>query len=95
MIENSKSFTDQKPRITTEHDLVAKWGLGNPGERLRCYLCGYKFKLGDTWRWVYMGGHAVINFMTCQKCDGDDVKERWLAMNKEFKERFWVFNDRE
>lgn len=83
------SFTDQKPRIATEKDCKAKWGGYKNGDRFRCYLCGHKFKPGDTWRWVY--SQKYMNFLVCDSCDGDDVQERWIAANKELREKFWWF----
>jgi len=93
------SFTDQKPQVATERDLKAKWGGHGPGEKFRCYLCGYKFKVGDVWRWVYGDNRqvkdldgktwGVCNFMTCEDCDGDDVLDRWVKANEELHCRFW------
>ena len=83
------SFTDQKQRVATEEDLVAKSSCGKPGERFRCYLCGYKFKIGDKWRFVYAGTKHLTNFITCEKCDGEDVLERWVELNKMIKEKLW------
>ncbi len=83
------SFTDQQPRVATEEDVKACWGMGKPGERFRCYLCGYKFQVGDRWRWVYAGSAGLTNFLVCAACDGDDVLERWRAANEEARQRFW------
>jgi hypothetical protein len=83
------SFTDQKQRIATEEDLVARWCCGKLGEKFRCYLCGYKFKFGDKWRFVYGGVKHLTNFITCEKCDGEDVLERWVELNKMIKEKLW------
>lgn len=91
-------FTDQKPRKATEDDLKAKWNGKGPGEDFRCGLCGYRFKLGDIWRWVNSGRRnfkdgdktwGVCNFMTCEDCDGDDVLDRWVQANEEAHRRFW------
>lgn len=94
------SFTDQKPHIVTNADLQAHWGGGGPGKRLRCYLCGYKFRLGDTFRWVYTAGRTyldpdtrrqcgVINFLVCQHCDCPDVLEKWVEINRIIATRYW------
>lgn len=88
------SFTDQKPRVATEEDLNACWSGRQKGESFRCYLCGYKFKVGDIWRWVFMGDLALTNLIVCEKCDTPDVKEKWKHMHDEFdriKEKFWRF----
>ncbi len=81
------SFTDQKPRAATESDLRLPWS-GAP-RNFRCYLCGHHFEVGDVWRWVFSNGRGVINFLTCAKCDGDDVLDRFVAVAKEARERFW------
>lgn len=85
------SMTDQKPRQTTQEDLNARWDGAPPGVNHRCYLCGYKFKLGDTYRWVYANHikDSRGNFVTCELCDGPDVLERWLVACKELMTRFW------
>ena len=83
------SFTDQKQRFATEEDLVAGWSCGKPGEKFRCYLCGYKFKFGDKWRWVLATHKGLCNFITCEKCDGKDVLDRWVELNKMIREKLW------
>jgi hypothetical protein len=87
------SFTDQKPRLATEHDLNAKWSGDEPGKRFRCGLCGYKFTLGDTWRWVYAGKIGLSNFIVCDKCDSTDILDKWNNHYNEAKQRFWYFID--
>ena len=74
------SFTNQKPQVVTKESIK---------QINRCYLCGEPLHVGEYYRWVYMGGQGVVNFITCEECDGDDVKERFIVMNKEFKKRFW------
>ena len=78
------SFTDQKPHTVTKKDLKLKWNGGKNGKYFRCYLCGHKFRIGDYYRWVYAGDlkndkglNAYMNFLVCENCDGDDIKERW------------------
>ena len=85
------SFTDGKPRVATEEEVDASWGGMKHGKRFRCYLCGYKFQVGDTWRWVYANGHspAYGNFMVCDKCDGLDVLDKWNKANEEARQKFW------
>lgn len=89
-------FTDQKPRTATEVDLKMNWSGGGKGERFRCYLCGYKFKVGDTWRWIYMGDINCVNVITCKDCDTPDVKEKWKSICTEFytSPRFWALRPR-
>jgi len=87
------SFTDQKPRYATEKEINFNWGDAPKGKKFRCYLCGYRFKVGDYWRWVY--SHRFINFLVCEKCDGEDVVERWISANEEAKERFWWLWERQ
>lgn len=86
------SFTNQKPRATTDEDLKTRWSGGKPGEFHRCYLCGHKFKLGEVWRWIFAnfaGGPGGGNFVVCEDCDGPDVMDKWAAAQKELKTRFW------
>lgn len=89
------SFTDQQPRKATREDLTARWLGGNPGEYFRCCLCGYKFKLGDYWRWVYTNHvpYAGGNPIVCEKCDGtnEEVAEKWKKMRKEVRTKYWYF----
>lgn len=88
------NFTDQKPRIVTEKDIKAPWRGCKNGECFRCYLCGHKFEIGDIWRWVSISSKkypGCTNFLVCENCDGDDVKERWKNQNEEAKNRFWWF----
>lgn len=97
------SFTDQKPRVATEEDCTARWSFGKPGQNFRCSLCGYRFKVGDIWRWQYSYGKTITidgrkrgltNFMVCEKCDGPDALDRWAAANEEALTRFWwLFED--
>ena len=85
------SFTDQKPRIATKKDIETHWSGRPNNEGFRCGLCGYKFKEGDYWRWVYAGPIAMTNFMTCELCDGPNVLRQWKLHYQEAKERFWYF----
>lgn len=87
------SFTDGKARIATEVDCQACWSGGKPGARFRCYLCGIKFKVGDTWRFVYNAGDGLINILVCSDCDGDDVQQRWQQQCQEAEQRFWWLTD--
>lgn len=97
-----RSFTDQKRRVATEADCKAPWGGDRTGARFRCYLCGHRFQQGDGWRWVYSSARGltidgkkfgVINFLTCDACDGDDVLDRWVKRNEEFNsDRFWALH---
>ena len=73
------SFTDQKPFVLTKEQHKQRWGCRNKDGRLRCNLCGHKFEVGETARWVYAngeGGNGSGNFFTCESCDGDDVLEK-------------------
>lgn len=81
------SFTNQKSRIATEQDCIDEWSGGK--NRFRCYLCGFKFEVGSVWRWVYATKIEYFNFLTCEKCDGDDILERWVKHNKELDQKFW------
>lgn len=83
------TFTDQQPRIATKADCRRNWGGVPNGRRFRCYLCGTRFAEGDVWRWVHAGKRNVVNFFTCDDCDGSDVLDRFVAANKELRRRFW------
>jgi hypothetical protein len=83
------SFIDQKPRIATEQDLVAPWDGALRGKNFRCHLCGHRFVLGETWRFVLATQVHQCNFLVCTACDGPDVLERWQQANEEAKTRFW------
>ena len=80
-------WTNQEQRIATEKDLETRWGFGKPGEYFRCYLCGYKFKVGDKWRFVF--SKKWNNFFTCEDCDGPDVLERWSKHIDDLKKKYW------
>jgi hypothetical protein len=88
------SFTDQKPRVVTEKELKARWGGYSDGRMFRCYLCGHRFQLGDVWRWVY-SPRKWHNFMVCEKCDGDDVLERWWKHMDDARTKYWHLFDKD
>lgn len=90
------SFTDEQPRVATEKQVTRWGGSEESGKRFRCYLCGYKFKIGDYWRWVQGTKVRLSNLLVCKKCDGPDVLKRWKKANKEWKKaneelktKFW------
>jgi len=68
-----------KMHAATEEECSAKWGCAKPGERFRCYLCGYKFHVGSYWRMV-MGTGSMVNFMVCDLCD-----YRWKSNDDELR----------
>jgi hypothetical protein len=68
------SFLNGKPFIATEEHVKSKWGGG-----FHCKLCGHKFAVDDTVRFIYANGNGSNgsgNFLVCQECDGPDVLER-------------------
>jgi hypothetical protein len=83
------SFLDGKKQIATQKDLDARWSGKPNGKNFRCYLCGYKFKLGDYWRFVYAAKINKINFLVCENCDSEDVLEKWNQAHEELNNRFW------
>jgi hypothetical protein len=84
------SWTDQTPQVATEEHLQLCWSGGRPGERFRCYLCGYKFVLGDTWRFVFdNGGSGSGNFLVCEICDCDDIRDRWKLHCEAGRRKYW------
>lgn len=84
-------FTNQKPFTVTDKDLRASWSGGKNGIFFRCGLCGYRFQIGDTARWVFTNNvpGAPGNPLVCQRCDGDDVIDRWKAKWKVFESSEW------
>jgi hypothetical protein len=90
-------FTDQQPRWATENDLNGPWNGGPKGVFFRCHLCGYKFKLGDYWRWIYTNDtEAPGNPIVCQNCDGtkEDIVKKLSEMQKEAESKYWWFTTR-
>jgi len=87
----SRSFTDQKPRIATKGNIETLWG--GRKDSFRCYMCGYRFQVGDYWRWVYTNNveGASGNPIVCNCCDGEDVVERWKKLVNEVGEKYWWF----
>lgn len=90
------SFTDQKPFTVTPSDLAQPWSGGAPGEFLRCGLCGYRFALGDTARWMFTNNlpDGWGNPFLCVDCDTPDSKANWIQHHKDWKkaqEKFWFF----
>lgn len=87
------SFTDQKPFVITEQDLLSRWGGNTDGRDLRCFLCSRFFSLGDIARWVYTnstpGAHG--NPFVCAGCDGPDVMARIIELNRVAREFLWWF----
>jgi hypothetical protein len=89
------SFTDQQPRIATEKDCTGNWSGGKNGKYFRCGLCGYRFKVGDYWRWIYAGSICHTNFLVCEPCDGSNVLEKRKEQYGEYQQlkegRMWDF----
>ena len=72
--EDKVSFTDQESRIATQEDLDIPWE-SHRHRYFRCKLCGYTFKVGDYWRWVYMS--PLPNILVCEICDQGDLEAKW------------------
>ena len=84
-----------KIRSATPADIKA----GGIPTRFRCWLCGWRFKVGDYWRVVPSGlpGNAGSP-LVCVLCDGtdDEVKAKWQERQSEFSfvrvnPKYWVF----
>lgn len=86
------SFIDQKPRVVTEKEYPGHWSGYKDGRRFRCYMCGHRFKIGDTFRWVMGTKRGVVNLIVCDKCDSPDILDRWIERLKEAEEKFWWMN---
>lgn len=89
------SFTNGKPWVATKEDCRQKWGLGAPGEKFRCALCGYKFCVGDRVRWQFTNDvpGAGGNPLVCEQCDGpkEEIVKKIISTRKELAERLWWF----
>jgi len=87
MARDPNHWIHGRPQVATEEDVKACWSGGKDGKYFRCYLCGYKFKVGDYWRWQM--AQRFGNFLTCENCDGPDVMLKWYAAQEELNQRFW------
>ena len=89
--ESSRGFTNQKPFMVTTSDVAARWSGVPDGLAFRCGLCGYRFAIGDTARWVYAGGTEFLSFFVCSSCEADppDALTKWKIANEEARQRFW------
>lgn len=87
------SFTDGVRWQVTAKDLTYSWSGEKNAAAFRCRLCGHKFAVGDTARFVYANfkdsPSNYGNFFTCTGCDGPDVLERAAAQELEAQTRFW------
>jgi len=90
------SFLDGNPTTVTAEHLKAPWMGGKNGKYFRCAMCGYRFKLGDIFRFVFTndmpkaGGNPIV----CQVCDGpnEQVRANWAAKcNQYWSEGNWWF----
>ena len=79
-------FTDQLPHKASE------WANKN----LRCYLCGYRFKDDDLFRWIFMGDLKLVNIIVCKDCDDtkENLAEKWRQMQFEAENKYWYFTQR-
>lgn len=100
-----EGFMDGLRRVATQKECTTKWNGAPAGRDFRCYLCGHHFQVGDGWRWQYVGPlgdkgpvidgkrYGCCNFKVCDKCDGPDVIDRWVALHNEFHApRFWALH---
>lgn len=91
----SEHFMSGKPQIATKTHLELNWRGGKKGERFRCYLCGYKFKEGDYWRFQFTNDvhGAAGNPLVCQNCDGtkEEIIKKWKKMHEEVETKYWWF----
>jgi len=92
-----ESFTNQRPFTVTDRDVVASWcGVPN-GKNFRCAWCGYKFRIGDTARWVFTNNQGAVsgihgNPFICASCDnGEDILGQLEKMAIEAKTKYWWF----
>ena len=93
------SFTNGKPRVATEKDCVANWSGSRNGLRFRCKLCGYRFKPGDRWRFIWANipdsPTRTGNFTVCRPCDdkfeakNELILQEMAKLEEEAYTRFW------
>jgi len=70
---------------------------------IRCYLCGYEFNVGDTFRAIPVNDdftddegkeHGMINFLVCAVCDtgkNEELTQQWKKRHEEFYSvKFWA-----
>jgi hypothetical protein len=72
---NQEHWTNGQPQKVTEEILGGQWGF--LGTDFNCTLCGKKFKLDDTFRFVYCMPNTP-NFIICADCDHDNVREEFI-----------------
>jgi ribosomal protein L37E len=91
------SILNGVPFIATKEHVNAPWS-GNK-KNFRCSYCGYKFKIGDTVRFIYTNdmNTAPGNPLVCSTCDTGNNEEMRALWNqkwnnfKEFKKANWWF----
>lgn len=90
------SMLDGKFREATEQDVRAAWS-GSP-DNFRCGFCGYKFKVGDKWRFLFTNSSKLPgvwgNSLVCKTCDdtNDNLIKTLAETYKEFmQEKFRRF----
>jgi len=92
------SWTRGEPSTVTADHLESPWACGKPGEYFRCYLCGYRFELGDYFRFVFTNDmrDAGGNPLVCKNCDegNEAVRAEWKRMNDDVREmkkgKYWA-----
>lgn len=92
------NFTTGEPQIATKEHCNAPWS-GNK-KNFRCGFCGYKFKVGDYWRWVFTNDikDAGGNPLVCKQCDEnpEKIREKWKQKFEEWSsDKWWWFRRRE
>lgn len=89
------NFTDGLSLIATEKHVNAPWS--GDKKNFRCGFCGYKFVVGDYFRWIFTNdiNGAGGNPLVCKACDtGNNVemREKWCAKWAEWNSgKFWWF----
>ena len=88
----NRGWSNEQKTVTEK--LISAWR-----GRFRCNLCGYKFRVGDKYRFIATCGIKDVaggNPLVCEKCDNTDneIYAKWNAMHEEWKkvkEKFWWF----
>jgi hypothetical protein len=91
--------TWDKISLATEKQInETKWNGTKPGN-YKCYLCGYKFKIGEYVRHIYCNGFANShgNIWVCFDCDLKNdfcsiaINDSYDLKCQEHAVRFWEF----
>jgi len=84
MIDENKFLSVEKERVVTHNFL---------NYRQHCTMCGYHFKVGDNFRWIYAGNlpNNRGNFTVCLKC----TEKGRLLLREEYQKKCEILDSNE